>query len=206
MPAKISRKVGGKWSAFGGMILGKNLALVPNRMIVQSWRSRPGKRPILIPSWSSVLRKSKGGATVHLAHVGVPPYDHKGVTKGWKKYYWEPWKKYFAQDVRNRKKWNRGLSQRGSTRRPPDERSRIGRRVGRPSQSIRSRGRISRLRSMATRSDGRPRCASRPDTRRPDGYLARFTIHYDLNCCRHFVTGAGTGPAGLAFRRNRNSP
>jgi len=23
MPAKISRKVGGKWSAFGGMILGK---------------------------------------------------------------------------------------------------------------------------------------------------------------------------------------
>jgi len=35
-PAKISRKVGGKWSAFGGMILGKNLALVPNRMIVQA--------------------------------------------------------------------------------------------------------------------------------------------------------------------------
>jgi len=35
-PAKISHKVGGKWSAFGGMILGKNLALVPNRMIVQA--------------------------------------------------------------------------------------------------------------------------------------------------------------------------
>ena len=49
-PARISRKVGGKWSAFGGMILGKNLALIPNRMIVQSWRSsawkigRPGFR------------------------------------------------------------------------------------------------------------------------------------------------------------------
>ena len=39
MSAKVSRKVGGKWSAFGGMILGKNLVLNPNRMIVQTWRS-----------------------------------------------------------------------------------------------------------------------------------------------------------------------
>jgi len=39
MPARVSRKVGGKWSAFGGMILGKTLALDPNRMIVQAWRS-----------------------------------------------------------------------------------------------------------------------------------------------------------------------
>jgi hypothetical protein len=39
MPAKISREVGGKWSAFGGMILGKNLVLIPNRMIVETWRS-----------------------------------------------------------------------------------------------------------------------------------------------------------------------
>ena len=31
MPAKISRKVGGKWSAFGGMICGKTLALIPNK-------------------------------------------------------------------------------------------------------------------------------------------------------------------------------
>ena len=44
MPAKISPKVGGKWSAFGGMILGKNLVLIPNRMIVQTWRSSEWKK------------------------------------------------------------------------------------------------------------------------------------------------------------------
>ena len=33
-PARISSKAGGKWSAFDGMILGRNLLLVPNRMIV----------------------------------------------------------------------------------------------------------------------------------------------------------------------------
>src|SRR5579872_2345752 len=44
MPAKISPKVGGKWLAFGGMILGRNLVLVRNKMIVQSWRSSEWKK------------------------------------------------------------------------------------------------------------------------------------------------------------------
>lgn len=94
MPAKISRKVGGKWSAFGGMILGRTLALVPTRMIVQAWRSSAWKKRD--PDSVLVVRfeKTHNGAAAHLAHIGVPRYDHKGVTKGWMKYYWEPWKKY----------------------------------------------------------------------------------------------------------------
>jgi activator of HSP90 ATPase len=95
-PAKISPKVGGKWSAFGGMILGKNLDLVPNRMIVQSWRSSAWKKSD--PDSVLIVRfeKSPGGATAYLAHVGVPQHDHEGVTQGWKKYYWEQWEKYLA--------------------------------------------------------------------------------------------------------------
>jgi activator of HSP90 ATPase len=93
-PAKISRKVGGKWSAFGGMISGKNLVLLPNRMIVQSWRSSAWK----VDDPDSILvvrfKKTKGGAAINLAHIGVPPYDHKGVTEGWNKYYWETWDEY----------------------------------------------------------------------------------------------------------------
>jgi activator of HSP90 ATPase len=95
-PAKISTKVGGKWSAFGGMILGRNLDLVPDRMIVQSWRSSAWKKPD--PDSILIVRfeKSLGGATVHLVHVGVPEHDHKGVTQGWKKFYWDQWEKYLA--------------------------------------------------------------------------------------------------------------
>jgi activator of HSP90 ATPase len=94
-PAKISRKVGGKWTAFGGMLLGENLALVPNRMIVQAWRSSEWERAdpdsILVVQFE---KSGSRGAKLSLTHVGVPPYDHKGVTQGWKKYYWEPWKQY----------------------------------------------------------------------------------------------------------------
>src|ERR1700676_3345330 len=76
MPAKINRKIGGKWSAFGGMIRGKNLALVPNRMIVQAWRSSAWKKDD--PDSILVVRfeKTKTGAAAHLAHIGVPPHDH----------------------------------------------------------------------------------------------------------------------------------
>jgi activator of HSP90 ATPase len=101
MPAKISRKVGGNWTAFGKMLLGKNLVLIPNRMIVQTWRSSEWKKSdpdsILIVSFEKVT----GGAKADLVHVGVPEYDHAGVTEGWIKYYWEPWKAYLSAKNRS---------------------------------------------------------------------------------------------------------
>jgi activator of HSP90 ATPase len=37
-PAKLSRRVGGTWSAYGGSIGGRNLLIVPDKQIVQAWR------------------------------------------------------------------------------------------------------------------------------------------------------------------------
>jgi activator of HSP90 ATPase len=94
--AKLSRRAGGAFTAWNGMLRGQNLMVVPNRMIVQSWRSinfKPGDSDsILILQFSKV----PGGAQVDLVHVNVPTQDHKGVTKGWPLYYWKPWKKYLA--------------------------------------------------------------------------------------------------------------
>jgi len=94
--ARISRKAGGKFTAWNGQLLGHNLVIVPNKMIVQAWRSSHWKAAD--PDSILILRFSEapGGARIDLAHVGVPEHDHKGVTLGWKKYYWEPWKKYLA--------------------------------------------------------------------------------------------------------------
>ena len=97
MPAKVSRTVGGKWSAFGGMILGKNLVLIPNRMIVQAWRSSKWKKADPDSILVIGFEKAAGGATtLHLVQVGVPSYDRQGVTDGWVKFYWDPWKVYLA--------------------------------------------------------------------------------------------------------------
>jgi uncharacterized protein YndB with AHSA1/START domain len=38
-PARISRKTGGKFTAWGSHISGFNLALIPGKKIVQAWRA-----------------------------------------------------------------------------------------------------------------------------------------------------------------------
>jgi len=96
MTARISRKVGGRFRSFNGALEGKNLLIVAERQIVQLWRATHWKKEdwsILILTFSKVA----GGAQVDLVHVGVPPYDHKGVRKGWPKYYWKPWKKFLGK-------------------------------------------------------------------------------------------------------------
>jgi activator of HSP90 ATPase len=95
-PAKVSAKVGGVFRAFAGALSGKNLLLVPGKMIVQSWRSTSFKKSdpdsILVLTFS----KTATGARVDLVNVNVPEHDHKGVTNGWPKYYWNPWRAYLA--------------------------------------------------------------------------------------------------------------
>ena len=96
MPAKIGAKAGSKWSAFGGSIWGRTLMVVPGKMIVQSWRSSMFKKSdadsILVVTFS----KAQGGGRIELMHVNVPVQDHKGVTNGWRDYYWKPWRAYLS--------------------------------------------------------------------------------------------------------------
>src|SRR5271169_857586 len=93
-PAKVSRRAGGAFSAFGGQLKGKNLLVVPNKMIVQTWRAemwkKSGPDSILVIQFN----KTKTGSRVDLMHVNVPEYDHQGVTDGRRHYYREPRRLY----------------------------------------------------------------------------------------------------------------
>lgn len=99
----ISRLPGRKFTAFDGMLSGRNLLLVPRKMIVQSWRSRGWKKSdpdsILILQFS----RAAGGGRVDLVHIGVPDHDLKGVQAGWRKYYWQPWRVYLRRRERGAK-------------------------------------------------------------------------------------------------------
>jgi activator of HSP90 ATPase len=100
--ATMSRKVGGAFTAWDKMLRGRNLMIVPDRLIVQSWRSVNFKTgdtdSILILEFSKAPR----GGQVDLVHVNVPQQDHKGVSRGWPNYYWKPWKKYIAAKSKRR--------------------------------------------------------------------------------------------------------
>jgi activator of HSP90 ATPase len=95
--ARLSRKAGGKFTAWGGQLKGRNLLIVQKKAIVQLWRATHW--PASDADSILILRFSKapGGGQVDMVHENVPDHDHKGVTQGWPKYYWGPWKKYLAK-------------------------------------------------------------------------------------------------------------
>ena len=96
-PVKIAARVGAKFSAFGGAISGTVLQLVPNRLIVQSWRSTNfGKADIDSTLILTFLARGRS-ARIELTHVNVAERDLGGVTEGWSKYYFVPWRTYLEQ-------------------------------------------------------------------------------------------------------------
>jgi len=70
-PAEIDRVAGGAFSMFGGIIVGRNIELLPNQMIVQAWRPKYWATGVY-----SVVKfelKGQGSQTkVILDHTGFP--------------------------------------------------------------------------------------------------------------------------------------
>jgi activator of HSP90 ATPase len=94
---KIGREVGAAFMAFNGMITGRNLMIVPKRLIVQAWRASHWKETDLDSILVLVFEPGRIGGKIKLAHVNVPDHDHQGVTEGWEKYYWTPWRAHLAR-------------------------------------------------------------------------------------------------------------
>jgi activator of HSP90 ATPase len=89
--ASISRKVGGKFSVYGKYIQGINVELVPARRIVQAWRGSDWpKGQYSIATFS--LNRIKGGTRLVFTQIGVPDREYKGISQGWRDYYWRPMK------------------------------------------------------------------------------------------------------------------
>jgi len=92
--ARMSKKVGGRFTAGDDYISGTNVELIPGKRIVQAWRASEWPSGVY-----SILRlelKPKGkGSRVIVDHVGVPDEFRDGVDKGWYEFYWEPMKAYF---------------------------------------------------------------------------------------------------------------
>ena len=82
--ASIRPKVGTSFSAWDGYIIGKNLQLISNSLIVQSWRA---------PDWDNsdadstlVLLLEQTGKDVRLTmtHANVPDKHVSGIKEGWR--------------------------------------------------------------------------------------------------------------------------
>ena len=95
----IAARPGAPFQAFNGALSGTILHVELKRLIVQTWRS------VNFPAGAldSVLVLSfwpeQGGGRIELVHVNVPEEDFAGVSAGWEKYYWGPWRAALASSL-----------------------------------------------------------------------------------------------------------
>jgi activator of HSP90 ATPase len=95
VPTEISREVGGAFTLFGGIILGRHIELVPNTRIVQAWRVvnwDPGVYSIA----KFELVEQGAGTKIVFDHTGFPKGDAEHLATGWKAHYWESLAKFLA--------------------------------------------------------------------------------------------------------------
>jgi activator of HSP90 ATPase len=96
-PAKISGRAGSKFTAWGGYISGKNIALTKGKKIEQEWATTEfpeGYGPSIL---KISLRKKGDGTELSMIHSKVPSSQVKRYDEGWHSSYWDPMKEYFEK-------------------------------------------------------------------------------------------------------------
>lgn len=96
-PVTIEPSPGAPFRAFDGMLTGTMLHVDPKRLIVQTWRSAnwPVKAMDAVLTLSFWPEGDSG--RIELVHVNVPVEDFAGVSQGWEKYYWSPWRAHLGK-------------------------------------------------------------------------------------------------------------
>lgn len=92
-----SRKIGDKFTVFGGWVTGENLELKQDEKIVQTWRADEEGWPK--EQFSKITLEledhNDGTCTIHFTQEDLPENIHEDFEKGWEENYWKPLRKMF---------------------------------------------------------------------------------------------------------------
>jgi activator of HSP90 ATPase len=98
MNAVIDRGAGGAISLFGGLVIGRNIELIPNREIVQAWRSTSWD-----PGIYSIVRfqmvPTASGTHLILDQTAFPEGEYEHLDAGWPVRYWKPLTDYLGENA-----------------------------------------------------------------------------------------------------------
>ena len=94
-PAKMDAQAGTEFSLFGDSIVGKNVEVVPNEILVQDWAEATWESPSRV---TFTLTAAKGGTTVELRHENVPEASLQSISQGWQQFYLGQIQKMFGGD------------------------------------------------------------------------------------------------------------
>jgi uncharacterized protein YndB with AHSA1/START domain len=92
----IEPRPGAEFRAFNGAVWGSILHVEPKRLIVQRWRSvnfpeEAIDSTLTLSFWSE-------GAASNWCTQTCRKQDFAGVSEGWSKFYWNPWRAYLERN------------------------------------------------------------------------------------------------------------
>jgi uncharacterized protein YndB with AHSA1/START domain len=96
--ATVEPNVGGRFTAFDGVISGSTLDLEPARRIVQSWRSGDFPFGSEDSRLEIVLEPIESGTRITFMHSEIPEGQATHLEEGWRERYLEPMGRYFDQE------------------------------------------------------------------------------------------------------------
>jgi activator of HSP90 ATPase len=94
-PTVIGLEAGSAFTLFGGIILGRQIELVPDTRIVQAWRVMNWK-PGVYSLAKFELVEEGAGTRIVFDHTGFPKGDAEHLAAGWKAHYWDSLAKFLA--------------------------------------------------------------------------------------------------------------
>jgi uncharacterized protein YndB with AHSA1/START domain len=96
-PATCDPQPGGVFSAYDGYIQGKNVELVDNEKILQTWRATDFPSEYPDSRLELTLTPESGGTRLKLRHSAVPKKNARSCANGWHERYWRPLRAYLAE-------------------------------------------------------------------------------------------------------------
>jgi len=99
-PVTVSPEPGSDFRAFNNLISGKMLYTIAKRFIVQLWRAQHWTAEDIDSILTLTFWPEGDAGRIDLVHVNVANHDLQGVTEGWEKYYWKPWREYLEKKDR----------------------------------------------------------------------------------------------------------
>ncbi|MBT8220192.1 MAG: SRPBCC domain-containing protein [Bacteroidia bacterium] len=94
--ASISNEIGSSFTAWDGYISGRNLELVPNKKIVQSWRTTEFHENEEDSLLEIELTERDGKTELTMFHSQLPEHGAQYV-QGWADHYFQPMNRYFLE-------------------------------------------------------------------------------------------------------------
>jgi activator of HSP90 ATPase len=96
-PTRLSAHEGGTFALFGGYIVGRQLQLVADELIVQAWRELSWPRGVY--SMTRFELSDQGESTrLVFDHTAFPRGEAEHLASGWQEHYWDPLSTLLAQD------------------------------------------------------------------------------------------------------------